>query len=159
MFEGAANLVEEATGWKANCWSRHGGSRVSHVPFGKVVAGTSGWSVPISSQLMSSFVGSGLMSGPLPPAWRKYHENTEAESHRRRIWCKENAMNQHRQHHIEGPKELPLQIRVQVLHLLRCFTHTPRSSGACNWGPDCAMKMRMKRRWTWDENENEMKVT
>ena len=31
-------------------------------------AGTSGWSVPISSQLMSSFVGSGLMSGPLPPA-------------------------------------------------------------------------------------------
>ena len=56
------------------------------------------------------------------PAWGKYHENTEAESHRRRLLCKENAMNQHRQH--EGPKELPLQIRVQVLHLLRWFTHT-----------------------------------
>ena len=32
------------------------------------VAGTSGWSVPISSQLMNSFIGSGLISGPLPPA-------------------------------------------------------------------------------------------
>ena len=31
-------------------------------------AGTSEWSVPTSSQLMSSFVDSGLTSGPLPPS-------------------------------------------------------------------------------------------
>ena len=30
-------------------------------------AGTSRWSVVISSQFMSSFVGNGLMNGPLPP--------------------------------------------------------------------------------------------
>ena len=69
-------------GWRSNrlkskllksaWWFWHGGSWVSHVPFGKIVAGTSGWSVPISSQLMSSFVGSGLMSGPLPPAKKIY---------------------------------------------------------------------------------------
>ena len=58
-------------------WNRQGGSWVSHVPWseGKVFAGTSGWSVPISSQLMSSFVGSGLMSGPLPPAETCWSEN------------------------------------------------------------------------------------
>ena len=41
-----------------------------HVVFSK--AGTSRWSVVISSQFMSSFVGNGLMNGPLPPAnWDK----------------------------------------------------------------------------------------
>ena len=34
-------------------------------------AGTSRWSVVISSQFMSSFVGNGLMNGPLPPAWKE----------------------------------------------------------------------------------------
>ena len=51
---------------------RHAGSWLSRLPLPKIgfakSAGTSGWSIPISSQLMSSFVGSGLMSGPLPPA-------------------------------------------------------------------------------------------
>ena len=56
-----------------NCLKNwHAGSWLSRLPLTKIgfdkSAGTSGWSVPISSQLMSSFVGSGLMSGPLPSA-------------------------------------------------------------------------------------------
>ena len=54
-----------------NCLKNwHAGSWLSRLPLTKIrfdkSAGTSGWSVPISSQLMSSFVGIGLMSGPLP---------------------------------------------------------------------------------------------
>ena len=40
-------------------------------------AGTSRWSVWISSQLMNSFVGSGFMSGPLPPALGLKRKRTE----------------------------------------------------------------------------------
>ena len=57
---------------KSRFKTRHAGSWLSQLPLTKIgfdkSAGTSGWSAPISSQLMSSFVGSGLMSGPLPPA-------------------------------------------------------------------------------------------
>ena len=57
---------------KSRFKTRHAGSWLSRLPLTKIgfdkSAGTSGWSAPISSQLMSSFVGSGLMSGPLPPA-------------------------------------------------------------------------------------------
>ena len=46
-----------------------GGSELSPLLFRKnTSAGTSRWSVWISPQLMNSFVGSGFMSGPLPPA-------------------------------------------------------------------------------------------
>ena len=47
---------------------RRGSSWVGHVPCpeSKIFAGTSGWSVPISSQLMSSFIGSGLRVGHCP---------------------------------------------------------------------------------------------
>ena len=67
---------------------------------------------------------------PLPPAWRKYHENTETQSHRRRVLHEEIVKNQHRRHHNEGASTSNWSSQVQVLHLLRWFTHTPRSSGA-----------------------------
>ena len=68
-------------------------------------AGTSGWSVPISSQPMSSFVGSGLMRGPLPPAQNNWN------------WW---------QWKQEGEKKE----KGEVLHLYRCYTHTPGLSRA-----------------------------
>ena len=45
-----------------------------------------------------------------------------------------------------------LKESLEVSHLFRCFTHTPRSSGAVNWGPDNGMKVRMK------ENGDEMRM-
>ena len=56
---------------------------------------------------MSSFIGSGLMSGPLPPA-------DSCEILKRRM----------------SKKEIGKAKGLQVLHLLRWFTHTPRSSRA-----------------------------
>ena len=52
----------------------------------------------------------------------------------------------------------PLQlryIRVQVLHLLRCFTHMPRRSGAFKARTN-EKKVKMKGKWRWDDGENEM---
>ena len=48
--------------------------------------------------------------------------------------------------------------QVEVLHLFRCFTHTPRCRGAFK-APTNEMKVKMREKWKWNDDEDEMTIT